>query len=154
MLGCLLTLGKTLAGVGKCDAHAGLSPYPRQNAGRIGEMRQSHGVTHRGSHWAHTGLSPGKTLAGVGKDLRYRRLPAARQTSTLSLPADAGRCLKVAQPLHCQRLWMNAGGCHSHNPHTVYACGRRHMRFDTEALSVEPICDQAHCAESKPGTTL
>ena len=50
-------------------AHAGLSPDPRQNAGRTGGKCAIHTQSHTGGHTRHTLgclLTLGKTLAGVG----------------------------------------------------------------------------------------
>lgn len=56
-----------------------------------------------------------------------KRLPAARQTSTLSLPADADQCLTVAKTSRCRRMRMHADAFKSQNHHTVNACGCRAM---------------------------
>jgi len=71
-LGCLLTLGKTLVGVGTCASHT-----------------QSYtGESHR----ARAGLS----ACGC------RQKHEGRKTPTLSTPLDARRSLQLAKSSHCQ----------------------------------------------------
>ena len=68
-------------------------------------------------------------------------MPAARKTLTLSMPADACRCLQLAKPSHCQCLQLPADAYSSQDPHTANAC---------RCLQLPKVCMELHATTPPP----
>ena len=73
------------------------------------------------------------------------------KTTTPSMTADAGTCLQLAKHGHCRYLRVQAAACSSPNVHAVVACGCRPMPDGRKNLTLSTHEDARRCFQlAKP----